>query len=138
LVKFRRIGDTQSSNGRRLFESVIDCHGEQSLHGFFVTADRGYGNLALLEDIIQHGISAIFIMPEHLLACHPFVGKSFLNAGRFDAEADDLSDSDENLQNHADTQVQRADRDRPNNFVIDDSTRSGPLFFMVKSLSKET
>jgi hypothetical protein len=60
LVRFRRRGETQSSNVRRLLESVIDCHGEQSLHGFVVTADLGYGNIALLEDLIQHGISANF------------------------------------------------------------------------------
>jgi hypothetical protein len=34
LVRFRRRGETQSSNVRRLFESVIDCHGEKYLHGF--------------------------------------------------------------------------------------------------------
>jgi hypothetical protein len=45
----------------------------------FVTADRGYDNLALFEDLNKHGISAIFIMPEHLLPCHPFVGNYFLN-----------------------------------------------------------
>jgi hypothetical protein len=75
----------------------------------------------ILLSSIHHGISAIFIIPEHPLPCHPYFGESFLNAGRFDAEADDLSDSDEDLQNHADTQVQRPDRDRPNNFVIDES-----------------
>jgi hypothetical protein len=88
-----------------LIDSVIDCHGEHSLHGFIVPVGCGYGNLALLEDLIQHGISAMFIMPENLLACHPFFERSYLSAGRFDAEVNDLSDPNVDFQNHADTQV---------------------------------
>jgi hypothetical protein len=35
---------------------------------------------------MKHGIGIIFVMPEHLLQCHPFVGEPFLKVGHADAE----------------------------------------------------
>lgn len=53
-----------------------------------MTADRGCSGTALISTSLKLGISSIFIMPQHLLRCHPFVGKSFFNATRNDFEKD--------------------------------------------------
>jgi hypothetical protein len=42
MVRFRRRGESQSKNVMQLMESVLQNHGEQSLHGFVITADRGF------------------------------------------------------------------------------------------------
>eukprot|EP00474_Spongospora_subterranea_P007755 CRZ08213.1 hypothetical protein [Spongospora subterranea] len=81
-IRFRRRGEFQVRNVDRQLNYILDACGEQSLNGFVMTADRGYGSMSLLKAMLSHGIRCIFIMPEHLKKCHPFVGKSFLNLDR--------------------------------------------------------
>lgn len=95
------------------------------------------------------------IMPEHLLQCHPFVGKSFLSVTRNDEENDsdrELSDTEsedergaQNRQNSPNSQTNRvlasggsatanaverilesSQLDRPRGFVINDGPGEGP------------
>ena len=81
MVRFRRRGEKQSDNVKQLIRNLLEGHGEHSIHGLVFTADRGYGSMALLKLLLSYNIGSIFIMPEHLLRCHPFVGKSFLLVG---------------------------------------------------------
>jgi hypothetical protein len=92
-VRFRRRGEQQSANVLRLISTLIEGRGEQCLHGLLLTADRGYGSIALIRTLLRHGIGSI-VMPQHLLRCHPFVGRSFLRITRHD-ENEDESDLDE-------------------------------------------
>jgi hypothetical protein len=40
-----------------------------------------------------------FVMPEHLLQCHPFVSKSFLRYGRLDEDEGDEKEDNESSDN---------------------------------------
>lgn len=91
--RFRRRGEQQCDNARRLISTFIDVRGDNSLHGLVLTADRGYGNLSLIRSLLLHGISSILVMPQHLIRCHPFVGRSFLRVTRQD-ENEGVSDPD--------------------------------------------
>ena len=82
MVRFRRRGEKQSHNVQQLVECLLEARGERSLHGLLFTADRGYVSMSLVRSLLSHGIGSIFIMPEHILGCHPFVGVSFLTSGR--------------------------------------------------------
>ena len=48
-----------------------------SLAGFTATGDRGYGKLSLVKELREMGIGSIFIMPSHLIRCHPFSARSY-------------------------------------------------------------
>jgi hypothetical protein len=39
--------------------------------------------------ILKFDLEVIMVLPEHIIACHPFVGKSFLHAGRSFYEEDE-------------------------------------------------
>ena len=75
FVRFRRRGQSQTSIVDELLSIVLKDQGTQSLRGVIVTADRGYGRLSLLRSLLAHEIGSLFVMPEHLLHCHPFVGR---------------------------------------------------------------
>ena len=92
FVRFRRRGKSQTSSVDELLSMVLKDQGTQSHHGVIVTAYRGYGKLSLLRSLLAHEIGSLFVMPEHLLHCHPFVGRSFLQLGRFDQEEDEEVD----------------------------------------------
>jgi hypothetical protein len=62
------------------------------LHGFTVTADRGYAKMSLIKQLVDYDIGFVLIMPEHLLECHPFVGKSYLRVGWDDEESESGGD----------------------------------------------
>lgn len=47
-LRFRRRGEKQSQNVGKSLGGILDGRGEQSLTGFIITADRGYGKYALL------------------------------------------------------------------------------------------
>lgn len=45
MVIFRRRRETQAANVSRLFSTLLEGRGEQSLHGLVITAYRGYGSI---------------------------------------------------------------------------------------------
>lgn len=87
-LRFRRRAEPQHVSVRKLIDSLMDGRGEKSITGCIVTADRGYGNERFMKILMEQGLGSIFVMPDHILGCHPFVGKSFLNPLRGDLEAD--------------------------------------------------
>jgi hypothetical protein len=136
MVRFRRRCQSQMASVDELLGSLLREQGRHSLHGLILTAGRGYGRMALVKKLMKHGIGILFVMPEHLLQCHTFVGESFLKVGRAGAEdegvegngEDDDSgvDSDNSLTGHDDSfQVPVSSRsnshDRPRRFVVNDS-----------------
>jgi hypothetical protein len=62
------------------------------LHGVTITADRGYAKMSLVKQLVDYDIGFVLIMPEHLLECHPFVGKSYLRVGWDDEESESGGD----------------------------------------------
>lgn len=57
----------------------MEGRGEEAVNGCIVTADRGYRKESFLNMFSKFGFASVFIMPDHLLRVHPFVGKSYLN-----------------------------------------------------------
>ena len=94
MVRFRRRGESQLTNVRSLIADLLESRGEQSMHGCIFTADRGYGKMSLLREFQRNGIGSMLVLPEHLLRCHPFVGKSFLLPSRYDEEESEETDND--------------------------------------------
>ena len=90
-LRFSRRGESQEDNVNKLLDSLLSGLGQVSVSGLVLTADRGYAKMKLMKRLMGLGIGSMFIFPEHLLRCHPFVGQSFLNVGRLD---DDESDDD--------------------------------------------
>ena len=86
MVRFRRRGVSQAENVSMLVQAILEGRGGQTLHGFIVTADGGYGKISLMRELLYLRIGSIMVMPEHLLQCHPFIGSSFLNVTRNDEE----------------------------------------------------
>ena len=93
----------------------MDGRGEQSLTGFIITADRGYGKYALLKGVLKDTISYIFVMPQHITGCHPFVGLSFPNVHR-----DYDSDSSSEVSSESDCEIS------PRNGINSDSDQDMP------------
>lgn len=63
---------------------VLEGHGEKVLKSLTVSVDRGYGKESLMQTLADCGSSSIFVLPEHLLRCHPFVGQSYFMIDRDD------------------------------------------------------
>lgn len=55
-VRFRRRGDSQASNADKLLDVFNSGHGEISLRRIVASADRGYGSLKLLKNLISRGM----------------------------------------------------------------------------------
>lgn len=137
-MRFRPLGEVHTVNGEKLIVGLFEARGEQSLSGFVITADRGYVKLSMVPNLSQKGIEFDLIMPEHLLRCHPFVGKSHFTAERHDLDAknegvlsdDDVSESIEfTRQVHADLYGRDAC------FIIDDSSGRGPSTKLAEKCS---
>lgn len=90
---------------------LLEVTGEQSLHGLVITADRGYGSMQLIRSLLRHGIGSIMIMPEHLLRCHPFVGKSYFSVTRNDEDEGIETDEEDNDVDQEDDDVQNVGTD---------------------------
>ena len=134
-IRFRRRGEGQHENVQKLLTHIPDGRTSQSLCGFTITADRGYGSLKVIEELNKQGVSAVFVMPEHLLRCHPFVGFSYLSCGRADeCEEEQLEDSD--MAGEGDRSAfEGIILDRPEAFVINDDASCGPdVLSAVKAL----
>ena len=136
-VRFRRRGHSQESNVECMFRAVMQSVGQLNPRGIIVTADRGYGRLSLLSQMLSLGFCSMFIFPEHLIRCHPFVGKSFLQYDRSDVEDESTRDVDQAADDSSDTGDEADDpdegigentpvvvADRRRNFIIDDGHRS--------------
>lgn len=54
---------------------VLEGRCEQALNGMTFPVDRGYAKEGFINTLSEAGASIIVILPEHLLRCHPFVGK---------------------------------------------------------------
>lgn len=164
MVRFRRRGISQTDNVYSLVEAILEGRGEQSVHGFILTADRGYGKLSLMRELLCHRIGSIMIMPEHLLQSHPFVGKSFLSITRNDDEDKSESESSDtegedgretqngsvslgnsnpaialtgcsSTPNSVELLPESSVLDRPRSFVINDGPDEGPAsWWAVKNL----
>jgi hypothetical protein len=119
---------------------VLESRGEQSFHGFTITADSGYAKMALMNRLLNHDIGVILVMPYHLKACHPFVGKSYFKLGR---DGDDEQSADNGEKGEAsdvgDDDVQNrvsqagsfsiSQCDRPRAFVLDGAPNKEPASF---------
>lgn len=56
-------------------DMVLEGRCEQALNGMTFPVDRGYAKEGFINTLSEAGASIIVILPEHLLRCHPFVGK---------------------------------------------------------------
>lgn len=101
-ARLRRRGEAQAINVEKLLDAVTEGRGEESLHGMVVTADRGYGGMQLIRLLLRYGIGSILVMPEHLLRCHPFVGKSYFTVTRDDQNQDEPLDEAQNSDSDMD------------------------------------
>jgi hypothetical protein len=149
FVRFRRRGHTQNENVTQLFNCVLERLGEHSLHGFSITADRGYAKMSLVKQPVDYDIGFVLIMPEHLIAFHPFFGKSYLRVGRDDEDSESggdraqtgtTSEASEEEINSTEAAILSSptvhlDRSRP--FVVNDDPDAGPAsFFCSKSFQR--
>lgn len=103
-----------------------------------ITAVRGYGKMSMIPALAKKGIGFIYIMPEHLLKCHPLVAASQFNPTMMDIDESDADDySDASSISHQ-TQSGNAPMlyDRENAFVIDDSPKLGNLCKRAEKLFK--
>lgn len=148
-VRFRRRGHSQESNVECMFRAVMQSVGQLSPRGIIVTADRGYGRLSLLSQMLSLGFCSMFIFPEHLIRCHPFVGKSFLQYDRSDVEDQSIRDvdqaADDDSSDHIDSEAEPDEGvgegtvvvvDRRRNFIIDDGPDTGSAAFVASRAMK--
>jgi hypothetical protein len=149
-VRFRRRGQRQEENVETMLSSVLREFGSQSVHGLVITADRGYGKIRMLQSLMSRGVHSLFIMPEHLVQCHPFVAKSFLHAGRLDEDEIEReavnSSSEEGAENSVDSNAELEEEfealaqnmrrsNHPRSFVIDDDPVQPPsVFYATKKV----
>lgn len=107
MVRFRRRGQSQVQSVDELMSGLMRWQGSQSLNGLVITADRGYGRMDLLTGLLNCGVGELFMMPEHLLKCHPFVCSSFLCLGRADSEEESENPSSGDSGSEVEHEVQQ-------------------------------
>ncbi|PXF43284.1 hypothetical protein BWQ96_06981 [Gracilariopsis chorda] len=150
-IRFRRRGEAQTESVKKLLSTVLDGRGEEANTGCIVTADRGYGKQSFLEILSGFGLSSVFVMPEHLLRVHSFVGLSYLDPVRDDLEDEalDIGDAEgesepgaadmgdthgEGNGEHPAVAPHQLYCDRRRTFVIDNDPNLGPeAFFATKN-----
>lgn len=158
-TRFRRRQESQERNVTKLIEVLLDGMRQKSLSGFVLTGDRGYGKLSLVQELRKLGVGTIFIMPSHLLRCHPFAASSLYDPFRDDEEETPDASGDE-LANEGNCHVQNEDNtpsedaitensnaqsaryysfDRPKKFIIDDDSAAPPMasFSKKKLIQKQ-
>ena len=119
--RFDRRGEAQDVSVDKTLDRLLENRGELSVAGVTMTADRGFAKFAGIPKLMAHGIHAVYIFPEHLIRCHPFVGASFLAPlGTREVEdneesADSQSDSSDEEKNSED---QASDPVAPPTYVI--------------------
>lgn len=130
-LRFRRRGESQVESVGKLLSTLLDGKGQEALNSCVVTADRGYGKESFLNLFTSFGLAAVFVMPDHILRCHPFVASSLLDPLRDDYEVDD-ADLDEQSPTVGESDAGLSNvsvLDRRDSFVIDDNARMGQAFF---------
>lgn len=68
----------------------------RSLNGCIINADRGYGKRAFIRLLMEHCLGSVFLMPEYLMRCHPFLVRSLLDPFRNEIE-ERLGNEEENM-----------------------------------------
>ena len=139
MVRFRRRGESQACNVEKLVNTVVDARGEESLSGFVITADRGKGKMKMIPSLARKGIGFIFIMPEHLLRCHPFAGASQFDHDKLDIDESDAEDGSDAASDSIQAQSRNSSMlyDRGNAFIIDDNPKMGNLCRRAEKLFKD-
>jgi hypothetical protein len=143
FVRFRRRGHKQTENVNQVLNCILESRGEQSFHGYTITADRGYENMALVKQLLNHDIGAILVMPDNLIACHPFVGKSYFKLGRDEDDEESADNGEEGETNDvSEDDVQTGESqfesfsisqfDKPRAFVLDDDPSMERACFYCK------
>ena len=109
-------------------EYVLEVIGERSVHSLTPTADHGYGMASLMRELLRHRIGSIMIMPQHLLHCHKFVGKSYLNVMRNveEASGDDDGNGSDCAQFHEEEQTTPDQLPGHDSIIDRTSATSGP------------
>ena len=117
----------------------MDARGEESLSGFLITADRGYEKMSMIRSLARKGIGFIFIMPEHLLRCHPFVGDSQFDPAKLDIDESDAEDGSDAASDSIPAQYRNSSMlyDRENAFIIDENPKMGNLCKRAEKLFKD-
>jgi hypothetical protein len=103
----------------------------------------------LIKELLKFDLGVILVVPEHIIACHPFVGKSFLHAGRSlyrdedEEEEENTSEKDDNFGDNETSRISLSNAavswDRPRSFVINDEPKVGPAsFYAVKSFRRDS
>lgn len=77
-TRFRRRGEPQVESVRKMFGALLDGRGEEFLSGCVMTAVRGFGKEYFMQVMMQFWLCSVFVMPDHILQCHPFASKVFL------------------------------------------------------------
>ena len=93
-VRFMRRGESQDTCVDKVIRYVFEEQGQVNINGVIMAADRGFGKTAAIRKLASLGINIIFIFPEHLLRCHPFVGESILSPGSRESDDEDSDSSD--------------------------------------------
>lgn len=129
-VRFRRRGENQDDAAIAALKRVFETRGEVSLNSVILTAYHGYGRPSLMSEVRKLGLSSIFVMPNHMIRCHPYVAKSALNPARNDEQEQHGNGSTDD-GNGAESALDRGEQvdetinghmeaDRTSSFIIDD------------------
>ncbi|PXF43196.1 hypothetical protein BWQ96_07071 [Gracilariopsis chorda] len=78
-IRIRRRGESQTESVRNLLTALLDGRGDEWLNSCVVTADCGYGKEAFTDILTENGLLSVFVIPDHILECNPFVAKSYFN-----------------------------------------------------------
>ena len=117
-LRFRSRGETNVSNYIKLVDVLSSSTRGVPLAGVLLVADRGFANWQAICRFAERGVSGLLVMPEHLLACHPFVGENYL---RVKTILDDNTESEHSDQ-HATSSDDDSDAVEDGNEVIQNTT----------------
>lgn len=146
-LRFRRRAESQVASVRKLLNISLEERGEISFNGINITADRGFGKDDFVDLLNELGMSSIFIMPDHILGCHPFVASSLFNpfrADELDNVAEEATEEDEDGNQNEEVGESGHDVldplnsiDRRQQFVVDDNPNLGnKAFYATKSIAR--
>ena len=136
-LRFRRRHEKLQYCVEKVMSNLLETRGDLSRQGIVVVADRGYAKRHVLNALMDQGLSCFGVMPEFVLECHPFVGKSYLKIAPFvDDEEDEDPEGEEERGNAEEYDDERVLFDRPNRFVVEDGPTLGPGVSVAKSFYK--
>jgi hypothetical protein len=101
--------------------------------------------MALVKQLLNHDIGAILVMPDNLISCHPFVGRSYFKLGLDDDDEESADNGEEKATNDvSEDDVQTGESqvesfsisqfDTPRAFVLDDDPSMERAFIYCKNL----